>query len=168
MAGNHDIKDEDGSTIKVADLIYSNINDVFDYFTNDLYKRIIQEGFNISEAAEEVNIVDHFVRHTDPEISAFAIDSNSTKYEYANWESKKVSLQTQKAPENNFYLDSIQSIYRFKLKKVNHVLKELGKRIAILTTETPDKINDALEGYKELTEIKKEIAEKLGTVIPGE
>ena len=168
MAGNHDIKDEDGSTIKVADLIYSNINDVFDYFTNDLYKRIIQEGFNISEAAEEVNIVDHFVRHTDPEISAFAIDSNSTKYEYANWESKEVSLQTQKAPENNFYLDSIQSIYRFKLKKVNHVLKELGKRIAILTTETPDKINDALEGYKELTEIKKEIAEKLGTVIPGE
>jgi DNA primase len=168
MAGNLDIKDEDGSIIKVADLIYSNINDVFDYFTNDLYKRIIQEGFNISEAAEEVNIVDHFVRHSDPEISAFAIDSNSTKYEYANWESKEVSLQTQKAPENNFYLDSIQSIYRFKLKKVNLVLKELGKRIAVLTAEAPDKINDALEGYKELTEIKKEIANKLGTVIPGE
>ena len=166
MAGNHDITDEEDQVIKVADLIYSNIFDVIQYFNNDMYKRIIEEGFKISEAAEEVNIVDHFVRHEDQEVSAFAIDCNTSKYEYANWESKEVSLQTQPVPEKNFYLDSIQSIYRFKLKKVNQVLKELGKRINDLTTDDPTSINDALEGYKELSEIKKDIADKLGTVIP--
>ena len=167
-AGHLDIKDEDGLTMKVADLIYSNIFDVIQYFKNDMYKSIIEEGFKLSESVEEVNMVDHFIRHEDEEIRSFAIDSNSTKYEYANWESKEVVLQTQKSPEKNFYLDSIQSIYRFKLKKVTLVLTELGKRIKELDTSEPKKINIALEGYKELSELKKEIADKLGTVIPGE
>jgi len=168
MAGNTEIKDDEGEISKVAELIYTNIFEVIGYFNNDIYKDIIEEGFKLCDSTEDINIVDYFVNHKNPEISRFAIDSNSSKYEYANWESKEVSLQTQKAPEKNFYLDSIQAIYRFKLKKVNTVLKKLGERISSLTTEEmAEQLNTALEGYKELSEIKKDIALKLGTVIPG-
>ncbi len=167
VAGDRVIIDENGEKHLVADLIYSNISDVIDYFNNKLYKDIIEEGFKVAET-EDKNLSDYFLNHKNSEIQEFAINANSSKYEFANWEGRDIRLQTQKPPENNFYRDSIQSIFRFKYKKLELVLKELGKKITSLAEEQdPEQLNSALESFKSLSEIKKEIAKKFGMVTPG-
>ncbi|MBT8230717.1 MAG: hypothetical protein KJO50_10685, partial [Bacteroidia bacterium] len=84
---------------------------------------------------------------------------------YANWEEKGVYLQTQKMPENNYLKDSMQSVLRFKEKKIKSVKKELQSQIHKLSLEGKD-VQLHLKAYKRLSEEEKILAEKLGTVVP--
>jgi len=98
-------------------------------------------------------------------VREFAIDCNSSPYVFANWESKDVYLQTQKMPEENFYRDSLQSILRFKLKKISKVIEELKKR-SENTLQDPKQTENILRAYQTLSEQRKHIANDLGTVVP--
>ena len=168
-AGDTIIKDENDQEIVVADFIYSNIFDIFQYFENELYKDIINEGFEFIESGTNsagFSISDHFINHNNPKISNFAINANASPYEFAEWDKKDVFLQTQPLPEKNFFRDSLQSILRFKLKKMNTVIKMLSERAASTDgSVTPEQLKIILKGYQKLTAERAELAEKLGTVI---
>ncbi len=167
VAGHLIIKDADQNDVQIADLIYSNIYDVLQYLNSDLYKQIIEEGFRYVEThGENKTVTEYFLNHQEEHIRNFAVNANSSKYEFANWDKYEVGLQTQKPPERNFYKDSLQSIYRFKLKKITTVIKMLGEKITEMqNSQNFEQMNKALEGYKQLSETKKELAAKLGTVV---
>ncbi len=167
-AGDKEVLTDDGDTIKVADFIYSNIQEVIDHFDETIYRTIIEEGFKFieSEDADTSTISNYFINHDNLKIREFAINCNSTPYAFANWESKDVFLQTQKMPEENFYRDSLQSILRFKLKKVSKVIDELKAKTTELSGN-PENAQLILKAYQTLSEQRKSIANELGTVIPG-
>jgi DNA primase len=166
-AGDKLISTEDEEKIRVADFIYSNILDVIDHFDEAMYRKIIEEGFKVSESENhgQSGISNYFINHEDPMVREFAIDCNSSPYVFANWESKDVYLQTQKMPEENFYRDSLQSILRFKLKKISKVIEELKKR-SENTLQDPKQTENILRAYQTLSEQRKHIANDLGTVVP--
>jgi len=166
-AGDKLIATEDDEKIRVADFIYSNILDVIDHFDEPIYRKIIEEGFKASESENlgKSGISNYFVNHEDQTIRQFAIDCNSSPYVFANWEKKDVFLQTQKMPEENFYRDSLQSILRFKLKKISKVIEELKKRSED-SRQDPKQTETILRAYQTLSEQRKTIANELGTVVP--
>jgi DNA primase len=166
-AGDKFITTDDGESLRVADFIYSNIQEVIEHFDNALYRRIIDEAFRASESEDikESGIAQYFINHSDESMRSFAIDCNASPYVFANWESKDIYLQTQNMPEENFYRDSLQSILRFKLKKINKVIDELKEKSDKMGNG-PESTQLILKAYKTLSEQRKLIAEELGTVIP--
>lgn len=167
-AGAKIIVTDEEEKIKVADFIYSNIQDVIDHFDSSLYRRIIDEAFKASESVsdQDTDFSSYFINHADEEIRSFAIDCNSSPYVFANWGTKDIYLQTQKMPEENFYRDSLQSILRFKLKKISKVIDELKIKSKELK-DTPENTQLILKAYQTLSEQRKTIADELGTVVPG-
>ncbi|NNK90555.1 MAG: DNA primase, partial [Saprospiraceae bacterium] len=164
--GDKTFKDEEGNEFVVADYVYSNIYELFNHFDNPMLKQIILEAFQIIENASNISTMrQYFVNHTDDNIRKFAIDNLQSQYNYANWEEKGVYLQTQKMPENNYLKDSMQSVLRFKEKKIKSVKKELQSQIHKLSLEGKD-VQLHLKAYKRLSEEEKILAEKLGTVVP--
>ncbi|NNF20459.1 MAG: DNA primase [Saprospiraceae bacterium] len=166
-AGDKIIKNENGTEIIVADFIYSNIHEVIGYFDDPMLKQIIEEGFKFVESGDGGQTLNqYFVHHKDDKIRQFSIDNMQSPYNYANWEDKGVYLQTQKMPEENYFRDSLQSILRFKHKKIKAVLEQLQKRINTLAREQKyDELQLNLKAHKQLSEEKKIVADKLGTVV---
>lgn len=165
--GDKTVVDEEGNEMTVADFIYSNIHEVIDYFDNEMYKHIIVEGFQFVESkTEEESITNHFIHHSDEKFRKFAVDNLQPPYQYANWIDKGVYLQTQKMPEENFYKDSLQAILRFKHKKLRVILDQLQERINKLAKEQNlEELQLNLKAHKQLSEEKKIVATKLGTVV---
>ncbi len=165
--GDKIINDPEGNEVVVADFIFSNIHEVVEYFENPLYKNILEEGFKFIESHNsDETLATYFINHQNEQIRNFAIDSMQSPYQYANWENKGVFLQTQKMPEENYYRDSLQSILRFKHKKIKAILDKLQKRINALSKEQKlEELNLNLKAHKQLSEEKKIVAMKLGTVI---
>jgi len=157
-------EDDEEGKVTVADFIYSNIHVVFDFFDNDMCKRVIQEGFNyINSEDTSLGIRNFFINHSDKELSSFAVDRISSPYELADWERIGVYLN-QKMPEKNYLDDSMQAVLRFKLKKISKVLDVMKKRINSETDNEELKIR-LLKAFKKLQQEKRELALNLGNVI---
>jgi len=92
------------------------------------------------------------------------LDSNSSKYTYANWGKLDVFLQTQNMPEENFYRDSIEAINRFKIKKFTSVIKALQAKM-MEKGITQDTTIIILKALQTLQDQRKELAEITGTVV---
>jgi hypothetical protein len=76
-------------------------------------------------------------------------------------------LQTQKMPDDNFQPDSLQALLRFKLHKVSQMCEKNQSRIEQLTSaeDELDILIKLLKVQSKLNQMKKELAEQLGTVI---
>ncbi len=165
LSGDRIIKTDEEGEISVAELIYSNINDVIDYFKNPLYKELIELGFRQTESGDDsLSFHDFFVNHERAEIRAIAIEMLSSPYQFAKWNDIGVFLN-QMMPEDNFYHDSKQAIMHFKLRKVAFVLNELKVKILDKSLDD-DKKSMWLKAFHKLQQQKKELSEELGVVIP--
>lgn len=166
-AGDKIIQTEDEKKMTVADLIYSGIAEVFEFFDNPLYQRVIKEGFNFVESSDgNISITQFFTNHTDRELAQFAVDALTSPYEFANWEGIGVFLN-QKYPEKNYYDDSLQSILRFNYKKISKVILKVKKQIAE-PENTPERKLMLLKAFQKLQNQKKILAERLGVVISAD
>lgn len=163
MSGDQIIELDDAE-ITVADFVYSNIQDIFPYFENDLFKSIIEEAFKYVEGeATADNISQYFINHEDEKIRNIAVDLLSSPYEFANWERIHVYLN-QKMPDKNYFDDSMQAVLRFKLKKMSKILDTMKLRIKEGDGDE-DYTARLLKAFRQLQFEKKELAEKLGNVI---
>ena len=155
----------DGESMSVAEFIYTNIYDILDYFENQLYKNIIQESFDLVSKDDSFDTSTHFINHSTDDIRDFAITINANKYEYANWEGRKVELQTQMPPEQNFQKDSYQAILHFKFRKMQKVIENLIAKMKTDDLSEEDKLT-YLKAFSHLQEQKMELAKELNLVIP--
>ena len=164
--GDKIVRTTEGDEVIVVNLIHNNITDVMAYFENDIYKNIIEEALEFIQNADENNfsLSDYFINHKNEKIKKFAIDSNASKYTYANWADRDVYLQTQSMPEENFYKDSLEAINRFKIRKFTSVIKSLRTKL-MEKDITPDKTILVLKALQTLQEQRKELAEITGTVV---
>lgn len=156
---NYD-KDE-GST--VVDYLIEQCSELIPYFENDLYSRIFTDIVIRRKENKEVN-TQYFVKHSDQEIQKKAIDLLSFPYEYANWSSKGMELQTQKDPDENFISEADQISIRLTYRKLDKLIKENLEKLKEMHPDSEDYLV-TLKVHQKLLQQRKEIAEELNNVI---
>jgi len=159
-----DVVGEDGAEQKqevpVCVYILSNIANDGLSFTNPL----LQEVFNMyNEFVSKEETPGHhvFTNHLNQEISKLAIDVLTEKYEVSkNWERHRIMVKTE---EDQLKIAIMNTVYAFKLSKVNQLIQENQDQLKIA-----DNDDDKVILLKELLhyqEVKRQLADKLGRII---
>jgi len=167
IAFSHEEFDKD-EHLSVAEYIISNIEDVLDEFDNPLYAKVAREVLAcLANRRSQLN-TNYFLHHSDPEISLLAVNLLSEPYEYSeNWANRwEIYLRMQKMPDDNFQEDSLQSLKRFKLRKIMRMSERNHTRIKELTAAGDmERLAAHLKVHQRLLEIRNELALELGTVV---
>ncbi len=151
----------------VCAYVIQNIEEIIDDFDNKLYENIAKECRSLLQEGKQFD-QQYFINHSDPAIGQLAIELIHSPFEYSpNWQEKwEITLQTQKAPEDNFTKDSIQSLYRFKLDKLIKMCTKNQTRIQEASkTGDADQVMLYLKVQQKLLQMRNELAKKLNTVI---
>jgi DNA primase len=153
--------------LTVAEFIIDNISDVIDEFDHELYQRVVKECSVLLKRQEKPS-TDYFLQHDTSELRQLAIDFLSSPYAYSeNWEKKWDVVLNQKDPEENYQLDSALALKRFRLRKVNRLLAQNVDKLRELTgMEHQGELLLYLKLHQRLQDIRNNLAEELGTVIP--
>lgn len=161
------IFDED-EQVKISEFILSNIEDVINDFDDPLYSKVAKLCYNKFINGEDFD-TSFFVNNEDESVSKLAFDLVQSPFEYSEgWADRwQIYLQTQKMPDENFQPDSLQALLRFKLHKVSQMCEKNQSRIEELTSaeDELDVLIKLLKVQSKLNQMKKELAEQLGTVI---
>ncbi len=156
---------DEKENIKVFEFLYQNIEDVIDSLENPLYLKLI----NIAKVEFEKNNAipeSYFISHSDEEISQLAIDLVSSPYTYAKWEERKVSLQTSLPPEENQRKDTMRSLLRFLLKKLNQKIKHQEDLIKSMDSQlNGEEYILELKVLNKLQQHRNELAKDFGTTV---
>ncbi len=162
--GDRQIDQEEDSS--VAEFILDNIVDVMQYFDHALYRKVVEASEALLEAGKTVKPL-HFKSHADPEIARLAIDFLASPYEYSpKWEERwNVVLQSQRMPDENFHRDVMDSIMKFKLRKIRRAIFEHAERIKSLQADQAADLELLLRVYQQLKDREVELARALGMVV---
>jgi DNA primase len=159
---------DDDKTICVGNFIIQNISDVLEYYENKLYQTIaidcedrLSNGLPLNEK--------YWLHHEAEEIRQLYISFSSTPYFYSPmWESRwQIYLYSQEQPEDNFKNDTLQSLMRFKIKKINTLIAINQEKIKNL--ENGENYETEIIALLEVDQILKKsrnvIAKKMNSVI---
>ncbi len=162
--GDAPFDQEDG--LSVAEYLIANVEDVLDEFDNGLYQRAFQIAM---EAISEGKAVSPqlFLHHIEDDVQQLAIDLSSSPYEYSeNWANRwEIFLTTQKMPDDNFVKDSVSAIKRFRLRKLNRMIKENAEQLKQVLENGEGDYMLHLKLDQRLKATRNELARELGTVV---
>ena len=166
IASGGEIYDKEHN-VTVAAYIISNIEDVIEHFDNRLYHKIIQETVAMVQKNTPLS-TQYFLSHSVREIRDLAASLLANPYDYSdNWENKlNRPLETQKSPELNFNMDSLQAIKRFKLRKIMK-LCEQNQEIVRKSSDSGD-ISTMMKHLKiqqRLLEMRNSLAKEMNTIV---
>lgn len=152
--------------LTVAQYVLNNIEDVMNDFDNKLYERIVHLAHERLLEGGAVQAA-FFLRHADEEIRQLAANLSSSPYEYSeNWEKRwDIFLTTQKMPDENFVNDSVQSLKRFKLRKLDKMIRKNAEQIKTLFQQKSDDYLTYMRLDQKLKTIRNQLAEEMGTVV---
>ncbi|MDF1696635.1 MAG: DNA primase [Saprospiraceae bacterium] len=161
--GNQKLKAD--SDITVAGFLISNIEDELDSIDNPLFKRLFGECIQQYKDVGRINI-EAFTSSDDETTRNLVIDLLSSPYIYAGWEEKGLQLQTQKDPENNQEMDSLNSLRRFLYRKYDKKVKLIETKIIELSGQAGEEENLLLymKAHKKALEFRSDLANQLGSV----
>ncbi|MBK9930429.1 MAG: DNA primase [Saprospiraceae bacterium] len=146
----------------LAQYINENMDNLEEEFNNKLYERILKEYIHQLSENRVIN-TDYFIGHADPDIRNLTIELSTSPFNYShNWADRwEMELQTQKPPDENYVNDCYQSILRFKLKKVQKMIKA-NKLLLDSTGEEEMQQLIYLKTQHELLNYRNTIADLLG------
>jgi len=159
---------DEENKMTIAHFILGNIEDVLDEFDNALYQRIARECMDRTIENEPIT-PEHFIQHEDGEIRRLSIDILQPEFEMSpNWIDKHdLPLRSQPMPELNFNNDSLSAIFWFKLRKLEKLIdkNKASLKAAIDQPDNEEEVMKCMRIHQKLLEIKKDIGEKLKTVV---
>jgi len=161
---NVDAEDEDGEKIRtqtrLADFIIKELNHDKINFQNKVLQSIFDE---YSKLINEGTVPDaqHFVDHSDPVISAMAIELGFNSYQLSsNWKKKhRISVDSE---ETDFKKSVLSYIYNLKLKIVDNMITE---NLDALKNAKDDEDIILQNKHNALMRAKKDYAEKLTRIV---
>ena len=166
ITSGEQIFDEE-ENLTVAAYLLANIQDVLDHFDSEFYQRIIRDCMERVVAEQPISMT-YFINHPDEEIAQFALDVSADPWEFSlNWEARwDIKLRSQVAPEENFLLDSIQAVQRFKFKKVIKMCaKNQEDMKAAAAEQDNEKVMMLMKMQMKLNEMRNDLAKELKTVV---
>lgn len=153
--------------ITVGQFVLANIQDVLEDFDNLLYHRVAT--LSLQHLVDEKPLTPQFyIGHEDEEIAQLALDLSTSPNEYSeNWQKKwGVTLQTQPQPEENFTLDSVLSLKRFKLAKLIRMSKKSQDELKAASEKGDlEAVNTHLKMVMKLKTMSSDLAKELNTVV---
>ncbi|MGH1337492.1 MAG: DNA primase [Aureispira sp.] len=152
----------------VAEFVLLDMLDLLEEFDQEGCIRIVKEYL---AQLQKDNLPDsgYFITHTDPVISKMAVDSVATLQEHdfsEGWERLNVFLNTQDLPERNHIADAQSGILRFKLKKIERLIRK--NQLDIKTAQEAKNDTDmmiCLKINQKLQTMKMSLAQQLNTVV---
>ncbi len=166
IASGGEIYDKEHN-VSVAAYIISNIEEVIEHFDNRLYHKIVQETVSMIQKNTPLS-TQFFLSHSVKEIRELSASLLSNPYDYSdNWQNKlNRPLETQKSPELNFNMDSMQAIKRFKLRKIIK-LCEQNQEIVRKSSDTGDMstMMKHLKIQQRLLEMRNNLAKEMNTIV---
>lgn len=151
--------------IRVFEFLYINVEEDIDDFVDPVSKNIFYELRTLLDTGEGYDSR-KFLHHENSAVQDLYINSVSIPYQYAKWEEKGVMLQTQKMPEENFVKEANQCILRFKLKRLNKLIKQMKDQLFSQDNSISDEerlIN--IKSLQEFIKQRNEIASELNQTV---
>ena len=129
-------------------------------FENETYQTIFNE-YVVCMNEDKTPTHQDFISHQNPDINSIAIDVLSHKYQISeNWERHSIFVNKE---ENQLNLAVLNTIYAFKLSKLNKITNQLQEDIKNAKNDEDSLILlSQLLGYQLA---KKQLAAKLGRII---
>lgn len=165
IAGGGEVFDAEES-VSVAQYILSNIEEVLNNFDHPLYGQIAKDCHERLLSGQAVNS-DYFLGHPEQQVRDMAVDMLSSPYEYSeNWAKRwEIYLTTQKMPDENFAKDSAQALKRFKLRKLDKMIRQNAEKIRQLFEQGSGEYMAYLKLDQKLKGMRNQLAGELGTVV---
>lgn len=156
---DEDNKEQKHQVLISAFIISNMITDEL-VFENETYQIIFNE-YVVLINEDKTPTHQDFISHQNPAINSIAIDVLSHKYQISeNWERHSIFVNKE---ENQLSLAVLNSIYAFKLSKLNKITNQLQDEIKNAKTDEDSLIlMSQLIGYQTA---KKQLAAKLGRII---
>jgi hypothetical protein len=154
------------NNLTVVQYVVENIRDVLDKFDNDLYGRIVNK---FADAWKEGRILRQEELRSDPdqEIADLALEIVAERDDYSeNWlNSRNLPLLSQRPPEENYGLDSMLTVLRFKEFKIQKHIDANKVLIQQFEKEkNAEALNLHLKMHKELSRMKQELTTAMNSV----
>lgn len=149
----------------VAHVILHDLDEDDITFEQEVCQKIIEVYRAADEAHEPVPDSKLFLGHEDKEISSYAIDLLHSPYEVShNWDKMHDIIITNK--EFMFKKDIKSSLCRFKLEKVNVLIKENKEALRKASADNDvEEVTRLLTRQRDYKKLHQQLAEVLGTVI---
>jgi len=151
----------------IAEYILEEIEDILDEFGEPTYGTIIKDYYTRIKNGQSVT-PSHYIQHPDDDVRKQAVALLHTEYEYSpGWEQRfEIVLNTQPMPDQNFKRDCKESLYRFKLKKVEVLIKQNQAELKEAQEKgDQDNLMLTLQVQMKLIEMRNELAKVLKTVV---
>ena len=152
------VETDDGATISLTVAQYINFNLSTDglSFSNPIYNKVLEEAARYT-ADDNFDSATYFSRHPDVEVSSLATDMLVDPVQLSK------SLQMRKE-ENSLQNHVEHLILDFRLNYVDSHMKDVQRQI-ILNASDPERMVQLMQQYKELQEVRNQLAKKLGSNI---
>ena len=152
-----DMEAEDGSTfdLSVVEFIYYNLNEDGLKLANTLYERILEEAVTLVGQGE-VNLLEHFERHSDVEVSQVATTLGVDNYLLSASNQVRTGEEALREQVEHVLLDYRMAIVKGQEEQLRHQLAQT----------TDQKAKEAIMGeMMQLMAMRKEIARMVGKSI---
>lgn len=152
----------------VAEFILLDMLDLLEEFDQEGCTIIVKEYLT---QLQQDNLPDsgYFITHPNPVISKMAVNAVATLQEHdfsEGWERLNVFLNTQDMPERNHIADAQSGILRFKLKKIERLIRKNQQEIKVAQDAREDAdMMICLKINQKLQQMKMGLAEQLNTVV---
>ncbi len=152
------VETDDGATISLTVAQYINFNLSTDglSFSNPIYNKVLEEAARYT-TDDNFDSATYFTRHPDVEISSLATDMLVDPVQLSK------SLQMRKE-ENSLQNHIEHLILDFRLNYVDSHMKDVQRQI-ILNASDPERMVQLMQQYKDLQEVRNQLAKKLGSNI---
>ena len=152
------VETDNGATISLTVAQYINFNLSTDglSFSNPIYNKVLEEAARFT-TDDNFDSATYFTRHPDVEISSLATDMLVDPVQLSK------SLQMRKE-ENSLQNHIEHLILDFRLNYVDSHMKDVQRQI-ILNASDPERMVQLMQQYKELQEVRNQLAKKLGSNI---
>lgn len=154
------------SEVTVTQYIMENMKDVIDTFDHPLFRKVINR---YADAWKEDRLLraEDLRGDGDTEIADLVLEVSSFTEEYsANWlEKRNLPLLSQRPPEENYGVDSKQTVLRFKEFKIQKRIDENKATIEKYQKEgNSELLSLHLKVHKELNRMKQSLTEALNSI----
>jgi len=152
------VETDDGeiTSLTVAQYINFNLSTDGLSFSNPIYNKVLEEAARYT-ADDNFDSATYFTRHPDVEISSLATDMLVDPVQLSK------SLQMRKE-ENSLQNHIEHLILDFRLNYVDSHMKDVQRQI-ILNASDPERMVQLMQQYKDLQEVRNQLAKKLGSNI---
>ena len=152
------VETDDGeiTSLTVAQYISFNLKADALTFSMPIYNKVLEEAARYT-AGDNFDSATYFSRHPDVEVSSMATDMLVDPVQLSK------SLQMRKE-ENSLQNHVEHLILDFRLNYVDSHMKDVQRQI-ILNASDPERMVQLMQQYKELQEVRNQLAKKLGSNI---